>query len=57
MARIYKSIKAYENEYQQYVIDCDEIPHLPKMNFRLNEMIFTLSGSDYVLQVIKQITV
>jgi len=51
---INKQIGAKKNFAGQYVIECDKVPGLPDFGLQFNGKLFTLKGSDYILEVQNQ---
>nr|CAG8543274.1 12895_t:CDS:2 [Entrophospora candida] len=47
---INKQIGAKKNFAGQYVIECNKVPSLPDFSMQFNGKMFTLSGSEYILQ-------
>src|ERR1043165_2486632 len=47
---INKQIGAKKNFAGQYVIECDKVPSLPDFSLQFNGKLFTLNGSDYILE-------
>ncbi|XP_067863958.1 gastricsin-like [Heptranchias perlo] len=45
-----KTIGAYEDQYGEYVVDCNNIANMPPLTFMINGVGFTITSSQYILQ-------